>query len=66
MARLFPRTPDEFIAELERRAPEPRHGPDRSIEQIMFDSGRRALALEMRDFFTASFNRAPDVRRQET
>lgn len=65
MARLFPRTPDEFIAELERRAPEPRNGPDRSHDQIMYDAGRRALVLEMRDFYTATFNREPDVRRKE-
>ncbi|MFN3573636.1 MAG: hypothetical protein ACK4TR_08925 [Phenylobacterium sp.] len=62
MARLFPRTPDEFIAELERRAPEPRFGPDQTERQVMFDAGRRAVVREMRDFFIATFNRNPDVR----
>ena len=54
MAKPFPSSPAEFLAELERRAPEPRPGPDQSDRQIMFEAGRRALALEMRDMFNQS------------
>lgn len=47
---LFPATPDQFIAELERRAPERVAQPAMSRDQTMYDAGRRSLAVEMRDF----------------
>lgn len=50
-SRVFPRTPEQFLEELERRAPEPRPGPEQSIEQIMFEAGRRSIAREMRDLY---------------
>lgn len=68
MARpsFFPSTPDQFISELERRAPEPRPSPADCIERVMFDAGRRALALEMRDFLASTQKEPPSVHRQDT
>lgn len=64
MARptFFPQTPEGIVAELERRAPEVRVHPGMTEAQIMFDAGRRALALEMRDF-RDQLQKARDVHR---
>jgi hypothetical protein len=61
--KFFPTNPEQFLAELERRAPEPRFGPDMTEQQMRHDAGRRSLVLEMRDFlaFTQKVT-DPDVR----
>lgn len=65
MARpsFFPTTPDQFIAELERRAPEPRPSSSQSLSEVMWDAGRRSLVLEMRDFLALTQKARSDVPR---
>lgn len=65
MARstFFPQTPDQFVAELLKRAPEPRISPSTSRDESMFDAGRRALALEMQEFLRLTQKAREDVPR---
>lgn len=60
--KFFPATPDQVVADLERRAPEVRIHPGMTEGEIMFAAGRRSLALELRDFLS-NLQKGKDVYR---
>lgn len=46
----LPRTVAELIDELARRYPEPRPGPGRPLDEIMFAAGARSVVLMLQDW----------------
>jgi hypothetical protein len=58
---LFPRTVQEFLAELDRRFPEPRPTEKTSAEDLRWQSAQRQVYLIMRDAHEAATRKDPDV-----
>ncbi|PXA91187.1 hypothetical protein DMC25_06435 [Caulobacter sp. D4A] len=60
---LFPKTVEQFLADLDRRFPEPRPSPTDDPRQVTWDLAQRAVYLTMQDAYETSRRRedAPDV-----